>query len=33
MKDFIETELKSENAILVGLISQEETEEIGRAHV
>ena len=27
MKDFIETELKSENAILVGLISQEETEE------
>ena len=27
MKDFIETEIKSENAILVGLISQEETEE------
>ena len=27
MKDFIATEIKSENAILVGLISQEETEE------
>ncbi len=27
MKEFIATEIKSENAILVGLISQEETEE------
>lgn len=27
MKDFIATEIKSENAILVGLITQEETEE------
>ena len=27
MKDFIATDLKSENAILVGLITQEETEE------
>ena len=27
MKDFIATDLKTENAILVGLITQEETEE------
>ena len=27
MKDFIATDIKSENAILVGLITQEETEE------